>query len=68
MIIIKNVKKYSVYCRTNKKIKWRYSTFAGCYDSIEEAIEEIKKHFPNQYVQYNAEDMDTGEEIIGEIK
>ena len=68
MIIIQNTKKYTVYCRTNKRVKWRYSTYVGCFDTIEQAIENIKSHLPNQYVQYNAEDTYTGEEIIGEIQ
>ena len=65
MIIIQGAKKYTVYCRTNKHIRWTYSTYAGCYDTIEQAIEEIKKHISGKF-QWLAQDNDTGEETIGE--
>lgn len=67
MIVIQNAKKYAIYCRTNRRVKWQYSKYAGCFDSIEEGIESIKTHLPGQSFQYLAQDMDTGEEIIGNV-
>lgn len=67
MIVIENAPRYAVYCRTNRRVRWKYATYAGSFDTIEAAIEDIKKHQPGQPFQYLAEDTDTGEEIIGEI-
>lgn len=67
MIIIENAPKYSFYCRTNRRVKWQYATYAGSFDTIEEGIECIKKHLPGQNVQYLIEDNDTGAETIGSI-
>lgn len=67
MIVIENAPRYAVYCRTNRRVKWQYSTYAGGFETIEKAVESIREHLPNQTVQYLAEDTETGEEIIGVI-
>lgn len=67
MIVIENAPRYTVYCRTNRRVKWQYATYAGCFETIAEAVASIKEHLPNQTVQYLAEDTETGEEIIGVI-
>lgn len=67
MIVIENAPRYVVYCRTNRRVKWQYATYAGCFDTIEAAIERIKEHLPDQAVQYLAQDTETGEEIVGTI-
>lgn len=67
MIVIENAPRYAVYCRTNRRVKWQYATYAGSFDTIEAAIEDIKKHLPGQSFQYLAEDTETGEEIVGNV-
>lgn len=67
MIVIKDEPRYIVYCRKNRRVQWRYATYAGCYDSVAEAIKAIKEHLPGQNVQYLVEDAETGKETIGEI-
>lgn len=67
MIVIENAPRYAVYCRTNRHVKWQYAKYAGCYSTVEAAIENIKKHLPGQSVQYLVQDTETGEETIGNI-
>lgn len=67
MIIIGNAPQYALYYRTNRRVNWRYATYAGCYETIEAAIESLKKHMPGQEVQYMIEDTKTGKIIIGDI-
>lgn len=65
MIVIENAPRYAVYCRTNRRVRWKYATYAGSFDTIEAAIEDIKKHLPGKSFEYLAEDTETGEEIFG---
>lgn len=66
MIVIENAPRYAVYCRTNRRVKWQYAMFAGCYKTITEAIAHIKIHYPDGTLfEYLAQDTETGEEIIG---
>lgn len=68
MIVIENAPRYAVYCRPNRRVKWKYVKYAGCYDTVDAALESIKVHLPGQTVQYLIEDTETGEETIGCIK
>ena len=67
MIIIENAPRYAVYCRTNRRVKWQFAKYVGCFDTVEAAVESIKEHLPGQAVQYLVQDDETGEENIGDI-
>jgi hypothetical protein len=68
MIVIENAPRYAAYCRTNRRVKWKYATYAGCFETIESAVASIKDRLPGQPVQYLVEDTETGEETIGVIE
>lgn len=67
MIIIKTDKIYSLYVRTNRRVRWRYSEYGGAYATIEEAIAAAKKHFDNTPFEYLIENTNTNETINGSI-
>ena len=48
---------YSIYCRTNRRTKWRYAEYGGRYETVEKAIEEAKKHYTEK-AEYIVEDME----------
>lgn len=68
MIVIENAPRYAVYFRINRRVKWQFAKYAGCYETIEAGIKAIKEHLPNTSFQYLAQDTETGEDIIGDYK
>lgn len=48
---------YCIYCRTNRRTKWRYAEYGGRYATVEEAIEKAKEHYTEK-AEYIVEDMD----------
>lgn len=65
MIIVQDERRYALYCRTNRHVKWQFAQYAGRFCTIEEGIENIKQHLPGQSFQYLAQDTETGKETIG---
>ena len=66
MIVIENAPRFAVYYRINRRVKWQYAQFAGCYDTIIEALAHIKIRLPaGTLFEYLVQDTETGEEIIG---
>lgn len=41
---LENYKPYCLYYRTNKRTKWRYAEYGGCYNSTDEAVTVLKEH------------------------
>lgn len=68
MIVVETDRIYVIYVRTNSRVKWKYSTYGGRYKTIEEAVKAAKEHFPDTSFQYLIENLDTGEEIIEEVR
>lgn len=59
---------WATYSRTNKRVQWRYSEWAGLWASPEEAEEKIREHYAaGQKVQYRCENRATDEVIVREI-
>lgn len=55
-----------VRTRTNRRVRWQYSTYEGrCWDTIEEIMAMLKERYPGQRVEYRIEDWETGKDIIG---
>lgn len=50
-------RKYSIYCRTNRRVKWRYAEYGGRYETVKKAIEKAKEHYAEK-AEYIVEDMD----------
>lgn len=50
-------RKYCIYCRTNRRTKWRYAEYGGRYETVEQAIEKAKEHYTEK-AEYIVEDMD----------
>ena len=49
-------RKYCLYCRTNRRTKWRYAEYGGRYETVEKAIEKAKEHYTEK-TEYIVEDM-----------
>ena len=57
MIVIETDMTYAIYVRTNRRVKWRYASYGGRYDTVEDAIESARRHFPpNTQFEYRVED------------
>ena len=57
MITIEDGKRYCLYSRTNKRVKWRYAEYGGRYASYEDAIASAGRHANGEPVQIRIEDM-----------
>lgn len=59
---------WATYSRINKRVQWKYSQWSGRWSSIEEVESKIKERYPiGMKVQYRAENLDTGDVVIGEV-
>jgi hypothetical protein len=52
MIIIETDRIYSVYARTNRRVKWQYAEYGGRYETVEKAINVAKEHYGSQRAEY----------------
>lgn len=50
-------RKYCIYCRTNRRVKWIYAEYGGRYETVEQAIQKAKDHY-HEKAEYIVEDMD----------
>lgn len=67
MIIVQTDRTFSAYYRTNRRVRWNYSEYAGCWETLERAIEEIESTVDGQRAEYMIENMITGETHKGFI-
>lgn len=58
-------KHFAVYCRTNRRVQWRYAEYGGRYESPEKAVEAVAAHYQGQRCEYQIENMDDGSIITG---
>lgn len=69
MIYITDNRPFSITFRTNKRVKWQYATYAGRYETAEEAIQQLKegllkRGIPLETVQYLLVNLDDDSETI----
>lgn len=68
MIVINDDKRYCLYYRTNKRVRWRYAEYGGRYLTVEDAIASARNHANGKRAQILIEDMDGVEkDVIMEI-
>lgn len=65
MIVIETDKIYKLYARTNRRVKWKYAEYGGCYRTVEEAIESAKKHYGSKPFEYQIINLDDDSTITG---
>lgn len=65
MIVVETDKIYKLYARTNRRVKWKYAEYGGCYRTVEEAIESAKKHYSDIPFEYQIINLDDDSTITG---
>ena len=56
---------WKINTRTSRHIQWKYSNYNGRYSTVEECMNRIKEDCGNNPVEYNIENIITGEVITG---
>ena len=67
MIQIETNRIYVIYCRTNRRVQWRFSNYCGRYSTKDEAISKAKEIYGKTPFEYNIENWDTDEVETGFI-
>ena len=65
MIVIETSRIYAIYVRTNRRVKWQYSTYGGRYETPDEAIEKAKSKLGDTPFENRIENMNTDEITTG---
>lgn len=58
MITIETDRVFSLYIRTNRRVKWQYAQYGGRYETVEKAIETAKKHMGETPFEYLVENFE----------
>lgn len=65
MIRIETNRIYAIYVRTNRRVKWPYTTYGGRYETPEQAIAAAKEHMGDTPFEYRIESLETGNVTTG---
>ncbi len=55
MIIINDNRPYAIYYRTNRHARWRYSVYAGRYETPEEAVKQLIERLNGMRAEYEVQ-------------
>lgn len=65
MIVIEDSRSKVIYCRTNRRIKWKYAEYCGRWESIADCLKSAKEHYGDQGFEYMIEDLATDAVMTG---
>jgi hypothetical protein len=60
MVRIEDDKRYCLYYRLSRRVRWKYAEYGGRYETAKDAVAALKEHV-HEWCEYQIEDM-LGEE------